>query len=313
MLLGETGTGGTTLEQAEIERLVGGRPRLALDDIVNHPRLPLARKAYLDRFLEVYSGDPFLVRLLIELARFVVYHMAVVLEASEDPARPETWVTVGRLKQAIAMFGLASDRQIDHLIRRLCSVGFLELNPAPGDRRLRIVKPTGALKAHDRDWLAAHFTPLQVLYPEHDYSPLIGRDPHFQVLFRRQAMAFVSLGAKLIYFSPDMMLFMNRAAGFPVIAALLQAAMATPDGLHAAIPYEDVGERFGVSRTHVRQLLVAAEEAGLVKLHARGGRRVEILPRLWTSHDRGMSAGMYGHDMIYLATERAMRSAGRAA
>ncbi len=66
-------------------------------------------------------------------------------------------------------------------------------------------------------------------------------------------------------------------------------------------------------RTLVRQLLVAAEAAGLVKLHARGGRRVEILPRLWSSHDRGMSAGMYGHDMIYLATQRAAQSAGRAA
>jgi hypothetical protein len=301
------------LEQAEIERLAGGPPRLALDDIVNHPRMPLARKAYIDRFLEVYSGDPFLVRLLIESARFVVYHMAVVLEAAEDPAQPETWLTVGRLKQAIAMFGLASDRQIDHLIRRLCSVGFLELNPAPGDRRVRIVKPTEALKAHDRDWLAAHFTPLQVLYPDHDYSPVLRRDPRFQLLFRRQAMAFVSLGARLIHFSPDMMLFLNRAAGYPVIAALLQAAMATPDALHAAVRYDDIGERFGVSRTHVRQLLVAAGEAGLVKLHARGGRRVEILPRLWTSHDRGMSAGMYGHDMIYVATERAARGEGQAA
>ena len=56
----------------------------------------------------------------------------------------------------------------------------------------------------------------------------------------------------------------------------------------------------------MRQLLVAAEEAGLVKLHARGGHRVEILPRLWVSHDRSMSAGMYGHDLVYMATQRAL-------
>lgn len=76
--------------------------------------------------------------------------------------------------------------------------------------------------------------------------------------------------------------------------AVVLGAAQDPDGLHAAIPY-DAGERFGVSRTHVRQLLVAAEQAGLVKLHARGGRRVEILPRLWlwATHDRGMSAGMF--------------------
>lgn len=65
------------------------------------------------------------------------------------------------------------------------------------------------------------------------------------------------------------------------------------------------GNRFGISRTHVRKLLVEADETGLVKLHARGGRRVEILPRMWAVHDRAMSWGMYLHDMIYVAATRA--------
>jgi hypothetical protein len=46
---------------------------------------------------------------------------------------------------------------------------------------------------------------------------------------------------------------------------------------------------------------LAAEEAGLVKLHGHGGRRVEILPRRWSSQDRGIASGMYMHDMIYVA------------
>jgi hypothetical protein len=90
-----------------------------------------------------------------------------------------------------------------------------------------------------------------------------------------------------------------------VIASLLQAALSSGDYPHAAVPYADVGDRFRVSRTHVRKLLVAAEEIGLVKLHARGSHRVEILPRLWSTHDRGISGGMYLHDMIYLAATRA--------
>jgi hypothetical protein len=300
---------GAGLEKAEIERLVGGPPRLALEDIIHHPRMAEARKAYLDSFLDIYGGDPFLVRLLIESGRFLVYHLAIVLEASADPARRETWLTVGRLKQALLPFGFASDRQIDHLIKRLCSVGFMELAPAPSDRRVRILKPTEKLRAHDRDWLAAHYAGLATLFPAHDYRRVMRRDPEFQTLHRRTALAFLPLGAELFSYSPDMMLFLNKAAGYPILAALLQAAMATPDAPHTAVSYEDVGTRFGVSRTHVRQLLVAAEEACLVKLHARGGRRVEILPRLWASHDRGIAAGMYLHDMIYLATLRAATQA----
>jgi DNA-binding transcriptional ArsR family regulator len=297
------------LEKAEIERLVGGPPRLALDDIIGHPRMPNARKTYLDHFLKVYSGNPFLVRLLIESGRFCVYMVVAVLEATEDPARRDTWLTLGRLKQGIAMFGLASDRHIDVLVRRLVAAGFLELNPSLVDRRVRILRPTERLRAHDRDWLAAHYAPLATLFPEHEYASVMQRDPEFHGLFRRISVPFLPMGAQALLGCPDILLFFNHAAGVLVLAALLQAAMAA-EAPYAALSYGDVGDRFGVSRTHVRQTLIAAEEAGLVTLHGRGGGHVEILPRLWSSYDRGIAAGMYIHDLIYLAAERAAQLAG---
>jgi hypothetical protein len=298
---------GATLEQADIERLVGGPPRLTCEDIVNHPRLAEARAVFLDRFLALYGGDPYTVRLLIESGRFLVYHIVGILDAAVDPARRETWLTVTRLKQEMSLFGLASDRHIDGLIQRLCSAGFMEIMPAEQDRRVRILKPTEKLKSHDRDWLAAHIAPLAVLYPEHDYRPVMQHDRPFHGLYRRVSVPFMPLGASLLLSLPDTMLFFNHAAGAVLQAALLHAAMAAPDYPDAAMPYADIGERLGVSRTHVRKLLIAAETTGLVKLHTRGGHRVEILPRQWASYDRGMAAGMYLHDMVYVATERAAR------
>lgn len=108
---------------------------------------------------------------------------------------------------------------------------------------------------------------------------------------------------------PDTMLFFNHAAGAVVQAELLRIAMAAPDYPDAPVPYADIGDRFGVSRTHVRQLLVAAEAAGLVKLHTRGGRRVQVLPRQWASYDRGMAVGMYLHDLVYVTAERSAQPA----
>ena len=191
------------MEQAEIERLVGGPPRLAYEDIANHPRLPEARRVYLDHFLALYGGDPFTVRLLIESGRFLVYHIAAILEAGVDPARRETWLTIGRLKQEMKLFGLASDRHIDLLIGRLCSVGFMKLEQADQDRRVRILKPTEKLRAHDRDWIAANIAPLAVLYPERDYRPAIRRDPQFHGLHRRVSLRFLPLGAELLLSLPD--------------------------------------------------------------------------------------------------------------
>jgi hypothetical protein len=297
------------MDDANIERLIGGRPRLRLQDIVKHPRLPTARKVYLDSFLDLYGGDPFLVRLLIESGRFIVYIIAAVLEAAHDPARRETWLTIGLLKRTMGLFGLASGRHIDCLVARLCEVGYLESRVCDVDRRVRILRSTPAFRAHDRAWLAAHYAPLTVLYPHYDYDYVMRGDPDFQRVCRRTGIAFLPLAAKLFHAVPEMVHFMNHAGGYPVLAALLQAAMTQGDALHAAVPYADVGDRFGISRTHVRELLLSAEQAGLVKLHARGGRRVEILPRLWSCHDRGMAAGMYGHDLIYLATLRAINAA----
>ena len=280
-------------------------PHVAFDMLVRHPRLAEARKLYLDRFLAIYGGDPFLVRLLIESGRILVFVLALVLDAGQDPARPETWLTVGRLKRELAMFGLASARQIDHLIRRLCEVGYMSSRPAAQDRRVRILEPTERMRAHDRDWLAAHYAPLALLCPENDYGPILRRDPAAQMAQRYAAVTLLPVAAQMFTTFPDMLLFLNRAGGFPVIAALLQAAMADPASPHAAVPFADVGDRFGISRTQVRNLLVEAEQAGLVKLHARGGQSVEILSRLWTSHDRGMAAGMYLHDLAYaIATGR---------
>jgi hypothetical protein len=146
-----------------------------------------------------------------------------------------------------------------------------------------------------------------VLYPEHDYRLVLQHDRPFHGLYRRVSVPFMPLGASLLLSLPDTMLFFNHAAGAVLQAALLHAAMAAPDYPHAAMPYADIGERLGVSRTHVRKLLIAAETAGLVRLHTRGGHRVEILPRQWASYDRGMAVGMYLHDMVYVATERAAR------
>jgi hypothetical protein len=209
----------------------------------------------------------------------------------------------------MALYGLASGRHIDQLIARMCEVGYMALRPSARDGRVRILSSTEKMLAHDREWLAAHFAPLTILFPQHDYGPVMRRDPQFCAAIRRAILAILPVAAKALQSEPDVLLFLNRAAGYPILAALLQAAMADGGNGRTAVPYGDVGDRFAVSRTHVRQLLTDAEATGLVKLHARGGRSVEILPRLWASHDRGIAGGMYLHDVAYMAVATQQRAA----
>jgi hypothetical protein len=83
-------------------------------------------------------------------------------------------------------------------------------------------------------------------------------------------------------------------------SALQQAAMADPDAAHVAVPLTEIAERFGISRTHVRQVLVASEEAGLLRILGRGGHQVELLPRFWSTFDDRIASGMYPHDVVYV-------------
>ena len=291
--------GESILDSHNLAKLSGGPARISYDEIVQHPRLREATRAYIDSFLALYEGDPFMVRLLIDSARFSVFMALSALDSAQDPARPETWVTIGRLKELLVPFGFASPRHIDQLVGRLCGVGFLDQQPAEQDRRMRILSATETFKSHDRDWTAAHFVPLTVLYPTHDYGPILRKDPDFHARFRQAIVGLLPLGAKLQALVPEMTLFLQHAGGYPVLAALLQAAMRAGDA-HTSLPYADIGERFGVSRTQVRRLLEKAASAGLVRLHERGGRRVELLPTLWDAHGRGISCGMYLHDLTFV-------------
>jgi hypothetical protein len=294
---------GVILERDELERLAGSPLRLTFDQIVNDPRLPQARRAYLESFMSVYEGDPFMVRLLLQAGRFLVFHLLAVLEAAQNPARRETWLTVALLKQQLGLYGYASGRQIDHLLARLRAVGFLEQRRAPGDGRVRLLATTDKLLAHHTEWLATHYVPLATLYPDHDYQMELSRNRAFHALHCRMCLPFSPAAARLMMTLPDSMLFFSHAAGPLIQNAVLKQAMETGDP-NAAVPYIDAADRFGVSRTHVRNLMNTAQSAGLVEITGSGGRNIVVLPRFWASYDRGLAVGMYLHDAVNLVAMR---------
>jgi hypothetical protein len=118
---------------------------------------------------------------------------------------------------------------------------------------VRILSTTEKLRAHHREWLAAHYAPLATLYPDHDYGPAMRLDPRFCALHLSIGLQFLPSSARLMATMPDVMLFFNHAGGSMVMTALLRAAMEAGDP-HTALAYAEVGDRFGISRTHVRRM-----------------------------------------------------------
>lgn len=274
------------------------------EEILAHPQFAAARKAMLDAMLGLYEHDPFLNRLLLEAGRNVVFTVLMCLHARSSVADPATWPTLRLLKQEMAGFGLASPRRIVDLVARLIKTGYLEQVAVPRDRRVRILQPTHKMIAQDQDWLISHYAPLQLLYPDPGYGPIMGRDPAFQQRHRLVAASLFPFAAQLLARNPVMVQFMIREAGMMMLIKLLQLAGPAAE-ITAQISYVDIGARFGVSGTQVRKLLEEAEQQGLVRLTRGREQAVQLAPALVEAFDRFIGDTMAGHDLVYEMARRA--------
>ena len=240
------------------------------EEILAHPRFPFARDEFVKAMLALYEHKPFLNRLLLEASRTVLVAVIMCLYARYDEADRATWPTLRLVADSMAEHRLASASRVHDLVSRLIKTGYLEQRAAPQDRRVRILTPTEKMIAQDQDFLVSHHLPLQILFPEPGYAPIMTRDPAFQLKQRLVSRDLFALGAQISGQQSD-----HDAVPGPR-RRHDDPHQDDPDGAERQggaapleVSYSDLGGRFGVSRTHVRKLLVEAEEMDLVRLTQR--------------------------------------------
>jgi DNA-binding MarR family transcriptional regulator len=275
------------------------------EEILAHPRFALARDEFVRAMLALYEHKPFLNRLLLEASRTVLMSVIMCLYARYGESDRATWPTLRLVADSMATHGLASASRVHDLVSRLIKTGYLEQRAAPQDRRARILTPTEKMIAQDQDFLVSHHLPLQILFPDPGYGLIMTRDPAFQLKQRLVSRDLFALGAKILAGNPVMMLFQGRDAGVMILIKMIQLAKGQGGAVPLKISYSDLGRRFGVSRTHVRKLLEAAEELDLVVLTRGGGHFVEMKPQLLAAFDRLVADAMSGFDLCYQLALRA--------
>jgi DNA-binding MarR family transcriptional regulator len=275
------------------------------EEILAHPRFPMARDEFVKAMLALYEHKPLLNRLLLEASRTVLVSVIMCLYARYDAADRATWPTLRLVADSMAEHRLASPSRVQDLVSRLVKAGYVQARAAPADRRVRILTPTKKMIAQDQDFLVSHHTPLQILFPQPGYARIMTRDPAFQLKQRLVSRDLFALGAKILASNPIMMLFQGRDAGVMILIKMIQLAGRPGGDKPLKVSYADLGDRFGVSRTHVRKLLVAAEELDLVRLTRTSGQFVELKPPLLQAFDRLVADAMSGFDLCYQLALRA--------
>ena len=282
-----------------------GHSYLTPVEILRHPNFSRARDAYIEAVLGLYEYKHALIELMLDGGRIMVYGTIMALWGGYREDQLETLPTISRLKQAIGMFGVASPRQIDHIVARFAQAGHVQIVPAQHDRRIRVILPTAALIEHDRAFIKAHYAALAELFGREIYALPLGGDLGFLKAMRGAWIKTLDAMAKEIFIGNKQMLrFYAASAGMLMLMKLARLQNRTPESAIAA-EYTDFGRRFGVSRTHVRTLFRTAASEGDITLDERGG--LKLSRELLTALDRNIAGRMSLLDRAHAA---AMKSSG---
>ncbi len=90
-----------------------------------------------------------------------------------------------------------------------------------------------------------------------------------------------------------------RQDAMKIVFFYMLSADESGDRQRASLSYQSVAERTYTSRTHVRNLLTDLQAMGMVTLHEKGGRNVEIAPELWQIADYFLAKSMSGHNLVW--------------
>ena len=267
------------------------------EEILAHPRFSEARQQHCRGILELYRNRSFS-QIYMSASRNVICAVLICQYAAHDPADRSTWPTLGHLQDTAERFQLSGRRMVEHFVGRLKQVGYVEEVPAPSDRRAKLLKPTEAMLAHDRQYTVALFAPLMTLFPHPDYLPAITMDPEFHLSQRMVGMSLMGQAQHVIDRHRALMALSVRDAASGVLLWLV-------DAVHRAgveplkVSTSELGEMFSVSRTHIRSVLHGLERLGFIALCAPAGELCfEVRPALFAAFDSFLADVLASQDLI---------------
>ena len=249
------------------------------------PEFAQARDRHISGKLALYEGNHLFNRLILEEGRFLCYLAVMALHAGQDTTQSSTWLTLGRLQREVTELGVASRNRVEAQVSCLRKYGFLTQLAHASDRRVRLLVPSNTLLARDAKVLGLFLEGLSAF----GLSPTDGiagpPDAALHKGMRRATLAHLPDISRLIRRHLPLAPFFAHDCGYMIMLLLLRGAKEN-DGSVVTTGYQRLATQTGVSRTHVRRIVEAARDAGLVETDARGGHDIKLTPLMWHAADR---------------------------
>jgi DNA-binding transcriptional ArsR family regulator len=147
-------------------------------------------------------------------------------------------------------------------------------------------------------------------------SPDPGRkgppSPELHRALRRATLPHLKGFSRLIRRHLPLAPFFGHDCGYMILLLLLRGGRERGDGA-ILTGYQRLATQTGVSRTHVRRIVEAARDAGLVTTVARGGHDIRLTPAMWNVADRWFADQFALTDLLLREAIQWMQPASAAA
>jgi len=242
-----------------------------------HPHLNEALTVHIDSYLNGFARSEFITKLASEDIEYLLALKTVALGFDEGTVKS---FTKAHLQSFAKTYAIATPNRVSSLVDIAIHTGYLTGQRSQTDLRENLLTPTLKFEKCAYSGLQPYLRPLNLLF-ENAYGHL-SSDRAAIAQISAYALHVYSLNFPIRQRSPCMVVFTRRDAGYEILLKILQASNSYTDhpDVVISLPFFRLSRTFGVSRGHVQKLFQAAETAGLLRIHAKGGKEIEILPSL---------------------------------
>ncbi len=271
---------------------------------MSHPRFAEARATYLDQTLAVYETRNFPGQMKPDAERVILIGIFLALWAKGEASGRPSRLSLTRVKGAVAEAGLFGQRQVDDIVARLVQTGHVIARADAADARLRILEPGEPLLAWNRSWLRAYHEPLQLLYPDPGFARALDPDPAFQRAILAQGLDALPAANEVLAHDPAVSDLYGRPGAFNTLLSMVRLQRADPESRFRESQVAVLAQPFGVSRSHVRNIIQTATERNLLSRSPDAQADIRVAPRGLDAADRFIADTLRTSEVTYRAAER---------
>ena len=215
-------------------------------------------------FIDLWQGNRLLNTLVSDRGRLMISMFAIHLHLLSRPNDPHSGLTVSRMTALCSEQKFCSSGRAKAILMLMRVFGHLAPAPNEADRRLRRLVPTDRLFAVHSERNRRLFRAIVMVLPEYAQAFSAQSHPGFTAAFVCRYCEQFLTGFRFTDAAPDMRLFVEHNAGIMILCSIMMAGEADdayPPTRPVSVSASALSRRFGVSRAHVRRLLLEAEEA----------------------------------------------------